>query len=209
MAIYQASHPGLYLTPAPRSQTFALGGPGPDDLNTPLYPFRHSNGIEWTSDELKTADSIFSTGYAYPEVPNGMSASSLQTFATQAANKLYGPNLQNPSFVGNASGAAGTFSASLLNACYFSILTVLCRHSSDSPSRVGRQCPCGQSGDTWLATDSLFPWRQQPGRSGWHIRRPRNACFDQQDAQHKRTADSGARRQERGTAPPRHGTRSH
>ncbi|MCJ1363187.1 hypothetical protein MMC16_002294 [Acarospora aff. strigata] len=106
MAMYQASHPGVALTPRTRSQTFALGGDGPDDLSTPLYPFRRSNGVEWTSNDIKTAESIFATGYAYPEVPAGRSGESLRIFTTERANQLYGPNLQAASFVGNESGAA-------------------------------------------------------------------------------------------------------
>ena len=113
MAMYQASHPGVALTPRTRSQTFALGGDGPDDLSTPLYPFRRSNGVEWTSNDIKTAESIFATGYAYPEVPAGRSGESLRIFTTERANQLYGPNLQAASFVGNESGAAGMFPVSL------------------------------------------------------------------------------------------------
>ncbi|KAI9878571.1 MAG: hypothetical protein M1830_000528 [Pleopsidium flavum] len=105
MAMYQASHPGLSITPAPRSPTFALGGDGPDDLFTPLYPFRHTSGKEWTSNDLISAESIFTTGYAYPEVPAGKTGDALRIFATQKANQLYGPNLKSASFVGNESGA--------------------------------------------------------------------------------------------------------
>ncbi|KAI9789424.1 MAG: hypothetical protein M1833_002418 [Piccolia ochrophora] len=102
-AMYQSTHPGQYLTPLPRSPTFALSGQGPDDLFTALYPFRHPDGKEWTSDDIKTSDSIFSYGYAYPEVPP--TASNLPSFVTQQANKLFAPDLDDPSFKGNASGA--------------------------------------------------------------------------------------------------------
>ena len=108
--MFQASHPGLALTPAPRSQTFALGGDGPDDLTTPLYPFRHTNGVEWTSNDLKQAESIFTTGYAYPEVPAGQSGEALRIFTTQKANQLYGPTLQTAAFMPAAvSSAPGSF----------------------------------------------------------------------------------------------------
>lgn len=103
-AMWQASHPGDYMTPAPRDPTFALDGPGPDDLFTPLYPFRHPNGQEWTSDEIKNAESIFDYGYAYPEVPAGRSGGDLRTFATERVNTLYGPDVQAPSFNGTESG---------------------------------------------------------------------------------------------------------
>ena len=105
MAMYQATHPGVYLTPKPRSETFALHGPGPDDLSTPLYPFRHPNGQEWTSDEIKTAESIFTYGYAYPEVPEGKSGDDLRVFTTERVNQLYGPNTDSASFQGPESGA--------------------------------------------------------------------------------------------------------
>lgn len=107
-AMYQASHPDLYLTPHPRSPTFALSGPGPDDLSTPLYPFRHPNAKEWTSNDVKTAESIFDYGYAYPEVPYGKSRDELKLIATERANQLYGPKIDS-SFEGEESGADGMF----------------------------------------------------------------------------------------------------
>ena len=105
MAMFQATHQTLALTPDLRSPTFALGGDGPDDLSTPLYPFRHDNGKEWISDDVKTAESIFRYGYAYPEVPFGRSGSDLQTFTTEAVKRLYGPNINGASFKGDESGA--------------------------------------------------------------------------------------------------------
>ena len=105
-AMYQASHPGVYLTPKPRSPTFALHLPGTDDLSTPLYPFRHPNANEWTSDDVKTADSIFTYGYSYPEVPQGFSEGQLKDFVTKRSNELYGPK-KDISFEGDKSGAQG------------------------------------------------------------------------------------------------------
>lgn len=110
MAMWQATHPGENLAPEPRSPTFALGGPGPDDLFTPLYPFRTSSGREWTSDQVKTAESIFGFGYSYPEVPQGRSTEDLRAFTSQRINELYGPQtttttLQRSSFSGARSGA--------------------------------------------------------------------------------------------------------
>lgn len=105
-AMYQASHPGIYLTPKARSPTFALHLPGTDDLSTPLYPFRHPNAIEWTSDDVKTADSIFKYGYSYPEVPQGLSEGQLKDFVTKKSNELYGPK-KDTSFQGDKSGAQG------------------------------------------------------------------------------------------------------
>lgn len=88
-AMYQASHPGVTLTPQARTPTFALGGSGPDDLNTPLYPFRHPDASQWTSNDVDNAESIFTYGYSYPEVPPGVSG--LQSFVTQKVNELYAP----------------------------------------------------------------------------------------------------------------------
>ncbi len=110
MAMWQATHPGVNLAPEPRSPTFALGGAGPDDLFTPLYPFRTSSGREWTTDQVKTAQSIFSLGYSYPEVPQGRSQADLQAFTAGRINALYGPltsasTQQRASFSGARSGA--------------------------------------------------------------------------------------------------------
>lgn len=104
IAMYQATHPGTYVVPESRSPTFSLSAPGTDDLFTPLGPFRHADGNEWSSDEIKTAESIFTYGYAYPEVPNGMSGDALRTFTTERVNQLYGVNTQDTSFEGEDSG---------------------------------------------------------------------------------------------------------
>ncbi|KAI9791860.1 MAG: hypothetical protein M1816_003405 [Peltula sp. TS41687] len=105
-AMYQASHPGKYVTPENRSPTFALASGGTDDINTPLYPFRRATSVEWKSDQLKTAESIFALGYSYPEVPQGRSQADLKTFTTGRINALYGPNTRVASFQGARSGAA-------------------------------------------------------------------------------------------------------
>jgi tyrosinase len=107
-AMYQATHPGLTLTPQRRSQTFALGGPGPDDVNTPLFPFRHADRNQWTSNDVSNAESIFTYGYSYPEVPQGLSTAELQSFTTQRVNELYAPQPAVPAqarfFIGPQSG---------------------------------------------------------------------------------------------------------
>ncbi|KAI9882625.1 MAG: mitochondrial inner membrane protein required for protein import [Watsoniomyces obsoletus] len=107
MSMYQATHPDQVLQSGPRSETFALGGEGPDDLSTPLYPFRHADGREWTSDEIKTADSTFKYGYAYPEVPQGRSGEDLRQFTAAAVNRLYGVEIDQ-SFQGEDSGVPET-----------------------------------------------------------------------------------------------------
>ena len=107
-AMYQATHPGLTLTPQRRSPTFALGGAGPDGPSTLLYPFRHPNRNQWTSNDVANAESIFTYGYSYPEVPEGLSTEDLQAFTTQRVNELYAPQPAVPAqfrfFMGNESG---------------------------------------------------------------------------------------------------------
>ena len=99
------------MTPESRTRdTFALAGPGPDDLQTPLYPFRNPNGQEWTSNQIKTAESIFTYGYAYPEVPAGRSGEDLRAFTCRKINQLYKPVTTVPSSQVASSGAVGGMS---------------------------------------------------------------------------------------------------
>lgn len=118
-AMYQASHPGVTLMSRRRSPTIALGGPGPDDLNTPLFPFRHPDWAQWTSNDVANAESIFTYGYSYPEVPQGLSTQDLQAFTTERVNELYAPQSGSalPAlarlFLGNESGILD----SKLNSC--------------------------------------------------------------------------------------------
>lgn len=96
--MYQATHPGVALTPRQRSPTFALGGNGPDDLSTPLFPFRHPGGREWTSNDVRNARSIHDYGYSYPEVPPNLAQPALQAFTTRRINELYRPSVQSSEF---------------------------------------------------------------------------------------------------------------
>jgi Common central domain of tyrosinase/Tyosinase C-terminal domain len=104
MAMYQNIRTNSTMTPGPRSNTLALGG-GPavnDTPTTPLYPFRHTNGVEWTPDELKSYSSIFQLGYSYPEVPPPNQAlptrdtiaakSPTHNYTVTQANQLYAPD---------------------------------------------------------------------------------------------------------------------
>ncbi|KAI9867655.1 MAG: hypothetical protein M1813_008455 [Trichoglossum hirsutum] len=68
MAMYQNIMRNATMTPGLRSPTLALGGDVNDTITTPMYPFRHPDGDEWTPDELKSYTSIFELGYSYPEV---------------------------------------------------------------------------------------------------------------------------------------------
>jgi tyrosinase len=97
VAMYQAVYPGRVVTPQPASGTFARRvSPGDQDtIDTPLYPFRKSNGALFTSRDVSSAASIWQYGYAYPEVPSsfqGRPASELSTFTRGRVNALYGPN---------------------------------------------------------------------------------------------------------------------
>lgn len=98
--MYQAIWPGNDVRPQAASGTFARRTqPGDiDDIDTPLYPFRHLNGNEWTSRDVSDAQSIFTYGYAYPEVPSQFytqtpSTESLQLFTTSKVNEIYRPQL--------------------------------------------------------------------------------------------------------------------
>lgn len=161
MAMFQATHPNLYLTPAPRTETYALSGPGPDDLSTPLYPFRHPDAREWTSDDVKTAESIFTYGYAYPEVPSGLSGDSLRTFTIEKVNELYGPTTEDSSFQGTDSGVPGRISAHPLHG---SSKKLTIPRSINRPSGMECQYRGGQYRNPWLPTDSVVYWqfREQP-----------------------------------------------
>jgi tyrosinase len=96
VAMYQAVYPNGRVTPQRRSPTYARPNTnGNDDINTPLNPFRRSDGRYFTSQDVSTPSSIWRLRYAYPEVParfNGMSAASLQSFTRGRINALYGPN---------------------------------------------------------------------------------------------------------------------
>lgn len=99
-AMYQAVWPGNVVEPQSASGTFARRTrPGDmDDINTPLYPFRHPNGAEWTSNDVSTAGSIYKYGYAYPEVPveyQSRSTEELRNFTTEKVNELYRPALRS------------------------------------------------------------------------------------------------------------------
>jgi hypothetical protein len=155
MAMFQATHPNLYLSPAPRTETYALSGPGPDDLSTPLYPFRHPDAREWTSDDVKTAESIFTYGYAYPEVPQGRSGDSLRTFTIQKVNELYGPKPGDPSFQGAKSGVPGGFSVYPWRGC-LTRLTIP-RNINCSSGMECKYCG-GQYRDPRLSADSVVYW---------------------------------------------------
>jgi tyrosinase len=109
-ALYQSTHPDVNMTPRRRSNpTMMLNAGGLDDISTPLYPFRHSDGKEWTSNDLKTSQSIFAFGYAYPEVPFRLASGGLQTFAIEQTRLLFDPNTNGTSFQGAGSGASGLF----------------------------------------------------------------------------------------------------
>lgn len=88
----QAAHPGRVITPQEASETFAGTRGTMDTIDTPLTPFRKSSGQLFTSTDVSSASSIWSYGYAYPEVPvsyRTRSSSSLTTFVNTQINRLY------------------------------------------------------------------------------------------------------------------------
>ena len=95
IAMYQAIHPDRKMEPQQASGTFhrrvTVGMR--DDINTPLAPFRKPNGNYYTSNDVSSAASIWSLGYAYPEVPYSYQnrTASLPSFTTSRVNALYRP----------------------------------------------------------------------------------------------------------------------
>lgn len=79
-AIWQVTHPGVYLQPEPGSPTFILSSQGDDTIMTPLYLFHDMNSQKWNLDQLKRAEDIFKYGYIYSEVLQGKLTKSLHRF---------------------------------------------------------------------------------------------------------------------------------
>jgi len=109
VAMYQAVRPTGKVTPQPAAGTFArrVRAGDTDTIDTPLHPFRKTGGAYYTSRDVTAASSIWSLGYAYPEVPysyKGRPANDLKTFTTGRVNSLYGPTssaTRKRSYVGN------------------------------------------------------------------------------------------------------------
>ncbi|RPA88543.1 Di-copper centre-containing protein, partial [Choiromyces venosus 120613-1] len=107
IAMYQAIWPSQFIQSSPAAATFGrIVHPGDrDDVNTPLRPFRHPDGHEWTSADINSATSIMNYGYTYPEIPaeyRTRPAQDLTTFVTGKVNDLYRPSLGGGS--GSGSG---------------------------------------------------------------------------------------------------------
>lgn len=98
VAMYQAIYPGRVVTPQRASGTFArrvTSSSQVDDINTPLAPFRKPSGSYYTSRDVSSARSIYSFGYAYPEVPPSYRTrtdSELSAFTSGRVNALYRPS---------------------------------------------------------------------------------------------------------------------
>ncbi|KAF3903288.1 Tyrosinase [Dactylellina cionopaga] len=96
-AIWQAANPGKLLEPDVAVGTFQRRISGdPDDsqdnLNTPLYPFKHPDGSWWTSRDSADVNGMWAHGYGYPEVPcnmKGKSSTELDDFTTAKINTEY------------------------------------------------------------------------------------------------------------------------
>jgi hypothetical protein len=98
IAMYQAVNPGSKVEPQPATGSFSrivTSSKQLDDINTPLNPFRKTNGEYYTSNDVSDASSIWKFGYAYPEVPSKYqsdTSSNLKKFTTSRINALYAPS---------------------------------------------------------------------------------------------------------------------
>lgn len=101
MALYQAIFPessaGSRAIVQPLDAqfgTFTRPQLSNENVDTPLTPFRHTNGGDWTSRDVSSAKSIYQLGYAYPEVPADFASrsdSELADFTRRAVDALYSP----------------------------------------------------------------------------------------------------------------------
>ncbi|KAF3157543.1 hypothetical protein TWF569_000112 [Orbilia oligospora] len=99
MAMYQSAQPNTFVEPANSVATFANPSSPLDTVDTPLYPFRHRDGSWWTSQNMSTANSVFSLSYGYPEVPCLLGFSNfdaLRNHTITEINRLYGPSPTPP-----------------------------------------------------------------------------------------------------------------
>ncbi|KAF3904020.1 Tyrosinase [Arthrobotrys entomopaga] len=95
-AMFQATQPSYWVTPAPAVGTFARPVPPNtiDDTTSELYPFRRADGSWYTSSHLTPVSTIWGMKYGYPEVPcsyQGKSPTDLGSFTTKQINTLYAP----------------------------------------------------------------------------------------------------------------------
>ncbi|KAF3157991.1 hypothetical protein TWF225_004251 [Orbilia oligospora] len=113
LAIWQAANPGKYLTPDTATPSFKrrVQEGDQDDLDTPLYPWKHTDGTWWTSNDVKDVTNIWKYGYGYPEVPCYYQGdtNTLDDHATEAINRAYGdigvPRIKGRAAVKSASVA--------------------------------------------------------------------------------------------------------
>ncbi|KAF3922073.1 Tyrosinase [Dactylellina cionopaga] len=94
MAMFQATQPSLFVTPASAVGTFARPVPPNtiDDVSSELYPFRRGDGTWWRSSHLTPVSTIWQSKYGYPEVPcsyQTRTPQDLDTFTTTQVNTLY------------------------------------------------------------------------------------------------------------------------
>jgi len=112
-AMYQAIWPGEFIGTVPAAPSFGrIVRPGDtDDVNTPLRPFRHADGRDWTSADASGATSIMNYGYTYPEIPveyRTRPAQDLTTYVTGRVNDLYRPALSGGSTGPSPGTGSGT-----------------------------------------------------------------------------------------------------
>ncbi|KAI5778031.1 hypothetical protein EDC01DRAFT_713255 [Geopyxis carbonaria] len=99
-AMYQAVRPGSNVEPRNGSPVMGRPRGGREDVNTPLYPFRHPGGQVWTSRDVSAAADIWRWGYEYPEVPSrlrGQGQTALARAVRTQVDRLYAPVLAKSS----------------------------------------------------------------------------------------------------------------
>lgn len=123
MAIYQAIYPesvaGTRAVVQPLNAvigTFTRPIVSTENIDTPLAPFTHATGQGFTSQDVSSAKSIYTLGYAYPETPSeyqSRSDADLSDFARKAVDDLYAPA---PAELDKTASTVAEAPASLTNA---------------------------------------------------------------------------------------------
>ncbi|EPS40266.1 hypothetical protein H072_5928 [Dactylellina haptotyla CBS 200.50] len=92
-AMWQAANPNVRMTnQVMKYDTFMRNAGMTDTATTPLYPFKHSNGAYWTSNDVASVRTMWNYGYGYPEVPCSRKSNTdtqLDAFTTSQINTKY------------------------------------------------------------------------------------------------------------------------
>ncbi|KAF3921386.1 Tyrosinase [Dactylellina cionopaga] len=98
VAMWQAANPGIKLAPETETVKFQMVDSRTQiDLDTPLLPFKHSDGSWWTSKDISNVRTIWDSGYGYPEVScqyKSKTDKELDALATAQINNLYLDDIQ-------------------------------------------------------------------------------------------------------------------